>query len=49
MSARKIRRNAVRGAEAVSLVRLDGDVPSSILQPILGITAIAEAKLLLLK
>jgi D-3-phosphoglycerate dehydrogenase / 2-oxoglutarate reductase len=40
------RREASRGAEAVSLVRLDGEVPETILQPIRGITAITEARLL---
>src|SRR5256714_5975986 len=40
------RREAARGAEAVSLVRLDGDVPASILGPIRKIPAITEAKLL---
>lgn len=40
------RRDAARGAEAVSLVRLDGEVSASILEPIRGITAITEAKLL---
>jgi D-3-phosphoglycerate dehydrogenase / 2-oxoglutarate reductase len=40
------RREAHRGAEAVSLVRLDGDVSGSILEPIRGIPAITEAKLL---
>jgi D-3-phosphoglycerate dehydrogenase / 2-oxoglutarate reductase len=40
------RREAARGAEAVSLVRLDGDVSASILEPIRQITAITEAKLL---
>jgi len=40
------RREASRGAEAVSLVRLDGEVPASILEPIRGIAAITEAKLL---
>jgi D-3-phosphoglycerate dehydrogenase len=40
------RREASRGAEAVSLVRLDGEVSASILEPIRGITAITEAKLL---
>ena len=40
------RREAARGAEAVSLVRLDGDVSPSILEPIRGIAAITEAKLL---
>ena len=41
------RREAARGAEAVSLVRLDGDVPASILDPIRRIPAITEAKLLI--
>jgi D-3-phosphoglycerate dehydrogenase / 2-oxoglutarate reductase len=40
------RREAARGAEAVSLVRLDGDVSASILGPIREIPAITEAKLL---
>jgi D-3-phosphoglycerate dehydrogenase len=40
------RREAHRGAEAVSLVRLDGDVSGSVLEPIRGIPAITEAKLL---
>jgi D-3-phosphoglycerate dehydrogenase len=40
------RREAARGAEAVSLVRLDGEVPASILEPIRQISAITEAKLL---
>jgi D-3-phosphoglycerate dehydrogenase len=40
------RREASRGADAVSLVRLDGDVSASILEPIRGIPAITEAKLL---
>jgi D-3-phosphoglycerate dehydrogenase len=40
------RRDATRSAEAVSLVRLDGDVPESILGPIRDIKAITEAKLL---
>jgi len=40
------RREASRGAEAVSLVRLDGEVPASILEPIRGIAAITEARLL---
>jgi D-3-phosphoglycerate dehydrogenase / 2-oxoglutarate reductase len=40
------RREATRGAEAVSLVRLDGEVSPSILEPIRGIAAITEAKLL---
>jgi D-3-phosphoglycerate dehydrogenase / 2-oxoglutarate reductase len=40
------RREAHQGAEAVSLVRLDGDVPMSILGSIRSIGAITEAKLL---
>jgi len=40
------RREATRGAEAVSLVRLDGEVSASILDPIREIAAITEAKLL---
>jgi D-3-phosphoglycerate dehydrogenase len=40
------RREASVGAEAVALVRLDGDVPASILDPIRRIRAITEAKLL---
>jgi D-3-phosphoglycerate dehydrogenase len=40
------RREASRGAEAVSLVRLDGEAPANILQPIRGITAITEARLI---
>jgi D-3-phosphoglycerate dehydrogenase len=40
------RRDASRGAEAVSLVRLDGEVSASILGPIREIPAITEAKLL---
>ncbi len=40
------RRDATRGAEAVSLVRLDGEVSASILEPIRGIAAITEARLL---
>jgi D-3-phosphoglycerate dehydrogenase len=40
------RREATRGAEAVSLVRVDGPVPDSILSEILQIKAITEAKLL---
>ncbi len=40
------RRDAVRGAEAISLVRVDGDVSASILGPIRAIAAITEAKLL---
>lgn len=40
------RREANRGAEAVSLVRLDGEVSAAILGPIRAIPAITEAKLL---
>jgi D-3-phosphoglycerate dehydrogenase / 2-oxoglutarate reductase len=40
------RRDASRGSEAVSLVRLDGDVSGSILGAIREIPAITEAKLL---
>jgi len=40
------RSEARRGAEAVSLVRLDGEVSASILEPIRAIKAITEAKLL---
>jgi len=40
------RREANRGAEAVSLVRVDGEVSSAILDPIRAIPAITEAKLL---
>jgi D-3-phosphoglycerate dehydrogenase len=40
------RREAALGAEAVSLVRLDGEVSASILEPIRAIPAITEAKLL---
>jgi D-3-phosphoglycerate dehydrogenase len=40
------RREEARGAEAVSLVRLDGEVSGSLLGPIREIPAITEAKLL---
>jgi D-3-phosphoglycerate dehydrogenase len=40
------RREATRGAEAVSLVRLDGEVTGTILEPILANTAITQARLL---
>jgi D-3-phosphoglycerate dehydrogenase len=40
------RKDAKQGAQAVSLVRLDGEVFNSILEPIKGIPAITEAKLL---
>jgi D-3-phosphoglycerate dehydrogenase len=39
------RREAVRGADAIALVRLDGEVPESILLPIRGIAAITESRL----
>ena len=39
------RREAVRSAEAIALVRLDGAVPNSILEPIAGIEAVVEARL----
>jgi D-3-phosphoglycerate dehydrogenase / 2-oxoglutarate reductase len=40
------RREASKGAQAVSLVRLDGEVSESILGPIRAIPAITEAKLI---
>jgi D-3-phosphoglycerate dehydrogenase len=40
------RRQAAVGAEAVALVRLDGSVSASILEPIRKIRAITEARLL---
>ena len=40
------RREAARGAEAVSLVRLDGNVTEAILGPIRQHPAITEVKLL---
>jgi D-3-phosphoglycerate dehydrogenase len=43
------RREESRGAEAVSLVRLDGEVSASILEPIRAIPAITEAKLVRLE
>ena len=43
------RRDATRGAEAVSLVRLDGEVSDSILNAIRGIPAILIARLLRLE
>jgi D-3-phosphoglycerate dehydrogenase len=39
------RRDAMAGADAMALVRLDGDVPDSILQAVRGIAAITEARL----
>jgi D-3-phosphoglycerate dehydrogenase len=43
------RREESRGAEAVSLVRLDGEVSASILEPIRAIPAITEARLVRLE
>jgi len=40
------RRAPALGADAVALVRLDGDVSDAILQPILGIASITEARLI---
>jgi D-3-phosphoglycerate dehydrogenase / 2-oxoglutarate reductase len=40
------RREAKSGAEAVSLIRLDGDVPESILEPVRQHLAITQAKLI---
>ncbi len=40
------RRDANRGADAVALVRLDGDVPEQILPPLRAISAITEARLI---
>ncbi len=40
------RREATQGAEAVSLVRVDGEVSASILEPIRAISAITQARLL---
>jgi D-3-phosphoglycerate dehydrogenase len=40
------RREPVRGAEAVALVRLDGEVSAAILQNILAIPSITEARLI---
>jgi D-3-phosphoglycerate dehydrogenase len=39
------RREVVRGAEAIALVRLDGEVPESILEPLRAIPALTEARL----
>jgi D-3-phosphoglycerate dehydrogenase len=39
------RRAAVPGAEALAVVRLDGDVPASLTQPILEIEPVVEARL----
>ncbi|MGB6431314.1 MAG: hypothetical protein WBF06_12080, partial [Candidatus Acidiferrales bacterium] len=43
------RREAVRGAEAISLVRLDGDVSDSVLTPLRELEAITEARLIRLR
>ncbi len=40
------RREAARGAEAIALVRLDGEVPESILPPLCALAAITEARLI---
>jgi D-3-phosphoglycerate dehydrogenase len=40
------RRAPVPEAEAISLVRLDGDVPDSILAPLMEIAALTEAHLI---
>ena len=40
------RRAPVPEAEAISLVRLDGEVPDSILVPLLEIGALTEARLI---
>ncbi|HTQ85825.1 MAG TPA: phosphoglycerate dehydrogenase [Candidatus Solibacter sp.] len=39
------RRDAAPGAEALALIRLDGDVPESVLEPIRSIAAVVEARL----
>jgi D-3-phosphoglycerate dehydrogenase len=39
------RRDTQPGAEAIALVRLDGDVPDSILQPVREVPAVIEARL----
>jgi hypothetical protein len=36
----------VRGAEAISVVRLDGDVKDSLLPPLRELAAITEARLI---
>jgi D-3-phosphoglycerate dehydrogenase / 2-oxoglutarate reductase len=43
------RREAVRGSEAISVVRLDGDVPDSVLTPLRELEAITEARLVRLR
>jgi D-3-phosphoglycerate dehydrogenase len=40
------RRQATRGADAVALVRLDGEISESVLQPIRGLAPITEARLI---
>jgi D-3-phosphoglycerate dehydrogenase len=39
------RRSAEPGAEAIALVRLDGEVPGSIVAPIAALDAVVEARL----
>ena len=39
------RRSALPGAEALALIRLDGEVPESILEPIRSIPAVVEARI----
>jgi len=39
------RREAVAGAEALALVRLDGEVSDAVLEPIRAIPAVVEARL----
>jgi hypothetical protein len=39
----------VRGAEAISVVRLDGDVSDSVLTPLRELEAITEARLIRLR
>jgi len=39
------RRAAVPGAEALALIRLDGEVPETVLEPIRSIAAVVEARL----
>ena len=40
------RRTPKQGADAVALVRLDGEVPDAILQPVRGIASITEARVI---
>jgi D-3-phosphoglycerate dehydrogenase len=44
-----VRREAVRGAEAISVVQLDGDVSDSVLTPLRELEAINEARLIRLR